>query len=352
MLQINTFFKRINSHNKVVFNILLWSSSFLVLLFLFSDNSSPTKIDYIYTTSFLVTIIIPVTINLYFLIPVFLKKENYLIFSFLFLLNLMLFTQLNIWFFNSLIEGFFSDFYFISYHSNIKIVFIFSTFFLVTTLIKLSEDWFYLNQLENRALKIEKQEIENQLSSLKAQINPHFLFNSLNVLYALSLKNQAKTTEAILQLSDILRYVLYNTNTKKITLKEEIILLEKYIDFQKSRHQKPNINFDVKIDNYNFKIYPMLLLPLIENSFKHGIKGATENTFINIKIRQVKNNFSFFIENNLPNNKPLELNNVGGLGLKNIKQNLALIYSKKHSFSTNIKNNKFQVSLKINVNEY
>ena len=82
--------------------------------------------------------------------------------------------------------------------------------------IKLSEDWLYLNQLENRALKLEKQQVENQLFSLKAQINPHFLFNSLNVLYSLSLVNKEETTDAILQLSDILRYVLYDAGTKKI----------------------------------------------------------------------------------------------------------------------------------------
>ncbi|QTD36460.1 histidine kinase [Polaribacter batillariae] len=352
MLQINPFFLLKKSHNKVVFNTLLWGFSFVLLLFVFSEDFSPTKIDYVYTISFFITLIIPVIINLYFLIPFFLKKEKYLIFSLLFLTNLALFTQLNIWFFNSLIEGFFSDYYFISYHSNIKIVFIFAVFLIITTLIKLSKDWIYLNKVENRTLKLEKQEIENQLSSLKAQINPHFLFNSLNVLYSLSLKNKKETTEAILQLSDILRYVLYDVSTKKITLKEEVILLEKYIDFQKSRHQKPNINFDVKVDNYNFKIYPMLLLPLIENSFKHGIKGEIEAAFIDIKIKQTKNSFSFFIENNLPKEKPVEYNNVGGLGLKNIQQNLALIYPKKHSFSTSITNNKFQVSLKINANEY
>ncbi|GAB7255705.1 sensor histidine kinase [Polaribacter sp. OB-PA-B3] len=352
MEQINTFFKRTNSYNIVVFNTILWGFSFLVLLFLFSENFSPSKIDYVYTIAFLITIIIPVTINLYILIPYFLKNEKYVFFILLFILNLWFFSQLNIWFFNSIIEGVFSDYYFISYHSDFKIIIIFGAFLLVTTFIKLSEDWLYLNQLENRTLKLEKQQIENQLSSLKAQINPHFLFNSLNVLYSLSLVNKEETTEAILRLSDILRYLLYDTNTKKISLKEEIILLEKFIDFQKSRHKKPNINIDVEIDDDEFEIYPMLLLPLIENSFKHGIKGDTENTFINIEIKKKNTEFYFFIENNLPEKKAENFVTVGGIGLKNIKRNLALIYPKNHSFSTHIINQKFQVSLKIKTNEY
>ncbi|MDX6745549.1 sensor histidine kinase [Polaribacter sp. PL03] len=272
-------------------------------------------------------------------------------FCLLFILNLAVFTQLNSLFFNSLIEGVFSNYYFISYHSNIKIGFIFAAFLSATMFIKLSEDWLYLNKLENNALKLDKQEVENQLSSLKAQINPHFLFNSLNVLYSLSLVDKDKTTDAILQLSDILRYVLYDNNTKKITLKEEIILLKKYIDFQKSRHKKPNINFDIQIDNEDFEIYPMLLLPLIENSFKHGIKGAIENTFINIKMKKNEKEFTFFIENNLPEVSLVLLKEVGGLGLKNIQQNLVLIYPNKHSFSTTIIDQKFQVSLKIKTDE-
>ena len=105
MVDINTFFKRTNSHNIVIFNAVLWSLSFFVLLVLFSNDFTPSEIDYVYTTSFLITIIIPVTINLYFLIPLFLKKEKHLIFGVLFTLNLVIFSQLNSWFFDSLIEA-------------------------------------------------------------------------------------------------------------------------------------------------------------------------------------------------------------------------------------------------------
>ena len=163
---------------------------------------------------------IPVCINLYWLLPKYLKKEKYALFTTLFIVNLIVFAQINPWFFNVLVDTFFKDYFFISYHNTIEIYFIFSVFFILTALIKLAEDWVFLNQLENRALKIQNQHIENQLHYLKGQINPHFLFNSLNVLYSLAIEEKKEVTNAILQLSYILRYVIYDVNADKITIKK------------------------------------------------------------------------------------------------------------------------------------
>ncbi|MDG2195086.1 MAG: sensor histidine kinase [Polaribacter sp.] len=353
MQHLKSYFVRTGSHNVFVFNALLWCASFAVLLYFFSQDHSPAKIDYVYTGSFIATVIPPVFLNLYVLIPRFLKKEKYALFGFFFLINLLLFTQLNTWFFSSLIDYVFSDYYFISYHSNMKVFFIFSVFLAATTLMKISEDWVYLNQIENRALKLENQQIQFQLSSLRAQINPHFLFNSLNVLYSLSLQNKEETSNAIVQLSDILRYVLYDSNTEKITLKKERALILNYLDFQKFRHQETaEIQFDDDIDDAAFKIYPMLLLPLIENSFKHGIKGDTEQTFVTIHMTKTAKEFHFYIENNLSDKVEKQEEKYAGLGLKNIQQNLGLIYPNKHSFTITKTTTTFAVSLKIEIDEY
>jgi sensor histidine kinase YesM len=202
--------KRTHSHNKVVFNTILWVCSFIILLFLFSGRTIPEKIDYIYTICFVITLIIPVSINLYFLIPTYLKKEKNIAFSVFFILNLIVFSELNPLFFELIVNTFFKDYYFISYHNTIEIYFIFFIFFVLSNLSKLAEEWVYLNQFENKALKAQKQEIENQLYYLKGQINPHFLFNSLNVLYSLAIDKKEEITNAILQLSDILRYIIYD----------------------------------------------------------------------------------------------------------------------------------------------
>ena len=170
--------ERTHSHNKVVFNTILWVCSFIILLFLFSGRITPEKIDYIYTICFVITLIIPVSINLYFLIPTYLKKEKNITFSVFFILNLIVFSELNPLFFELIVNTFFKDYYFISYHNTVEIYFIFFIFFTLSSLSKLAEEWVYLNQVENKALKAQKQEIENQLYYLKGQINPHFLFNS------------------------------------------------------------------------------------------------------------------------------------------------------------------------------
>jgi sensor histidine kinase YesM len=349
MLQIKSLLTKTNRHNIVVFNTILWGCSFLILLFLFSESSSPTKIDYIYTASFIVTLVIPVCINLYWLLPTYLKKEKYLIFGGFFIINLILFAKINPWLFNVLVNNFFKDYYFISYHNTIEIYFIFSVFFISSVLIKLAENWVYLNQLENKTLKIQKQQIENQLYYLKGQINPHFLFNSLNVLYSLAIEEKKEVTNAILQLSDILRYVLYDVNADKITVNKEIELLNNYIKFEKNRHVNDSIiTFNYKVDE-DLEIYPMLLLPLLENSFKHGLKSGVKNPYIDIKLSTKNKKIVFEISNNFQEITNYKTKDEHGIGLKNIQDNLAIIYPNKHLFSIENTNSIFTVKLTIDL---
>lgn len=339
---------RDKNYNLILFNTILWLCCFMVLLFIFTKNGSPKKIDFIYTTSFLVTIIIPVLINHFIFIPRFLNREKYLIFIVVFILNIMVFTQLNIWFFDYIIDYLFPDFYFISYHSSTKLIIIFSIFLTATTLIKLSVDWFFFNKKENEEIKIKNQQIETQLSLIRSQINPHFLFNSLNVIYALTIEKKEETKNAIVQLSDILRYIIYDSHTKHIPLKKEITLLKNYIEFQKFRHQSSEkINFVYNINNDNFPIYPMLLLPLVENSFKYGMQGDLDTRFINIKLTQKNEKFTFDIENNYPENFAKEHNEYSGVGLKTIKKNLKIVYPKTHEFKIIETENTFGVTLNL-----
>ncbi len=332
---------------EVIFNGILWFTTFIILLLIFSEDNSPKKIDYVYTGSFLTTLIIPVLLNFYILIPLLLKKEKYLFYVIAFLLNIISFTQLNIWFFDYFIDFIFPDYYFISYHSNIKLILVFSVFLVITTLVKLSVDWFYFNKQENAALKLKNQKIEMQLALLRSQINPHFLFNSLNVIYALAIGKKEETKDAIVQLSDILRYVIYDSNTTRVALKDEITLLKNYIEFQQFRYlDTGNVSFNFSISNNDYQIYPMLLLPLVENSFKYGIKGDINNTFINITLTQKDNLFNFCIENNFSKNE-IVANEYSGLGNENLKKNLEIVYPNQHEFKISKKETTYTVNLKI-----
>ena len=352
MLNLNPYLKKLNNHSPFFFNLALWFCAFVIVLFISSKGQRPIDIDYIYTSCFIIAVAIPVIINLYIFIPKFLKKEKYILFALAFGVNLLVFTQLHLWFFEPLLDYIFIDYFFISYHSNTNLLIIFSIFLVATTLIKLSEDWFHFNKNENKALKLQNEQIQLQLSSLRSQINPHFLFNSLNVIYALAVQKKEGIKDAIVQLSDILRYIIYDSDTKKVTLKDEIKLLKNYIEFQKFRvHGFNNIKINIDIANEAFTIYPMLLLPLVENSFKHGVKEDLNKTFINISIHQKESYFNFKIENNYNSENSTPKNQEPGVGLENIVKNLKIIYPNAHQFTIKKEQEIFTVEVIINTNE-
>ncbi len=351
-LNIERLIKYRNYHRPLMFNSILWSLAFVVLIFIFSKGQLPVKIDVIYTVAFLLFIAIPVVINFYVLIPSFLKKERYGLYIIAFILNIFVFSAVFKWRFQYLLDGLFPDYFFISYLSRTNIYIIFSIFLIATTLLKLAEDWFYFNTNENRILRQENQHIQTQLSSLRAQINPHFLFNSLNVIYALALDKKDVTTKAVVQLSDILRYVIYDSDSERVALKDELTLLKNYIAFQGHKmHKKDIVNFKVNIENDNYEIYPMLLLPLLENSFKHGISISDTDDKIFITITQNSDNFKFEILNSNYKNNVHFNDEYSGVGLENIQKNLELVYPNQHTFSIEEHEDNFKVTLKINTHK-
>lgn len=335
-------------HRPLLFNIMVWVFSYVVLLFVFTKGKTPMKIDFVYTLSFLVTVAIPVLINLYLLIPKFLTKERYLLYGVSLFLNLALFVFLNVSFLEPVLDYLLPNYFFISYTTLTGICFIFIIFMIVISLLKLSEEWFYFNKEENKKLKRDNQHIQMQLNSLRSQINPHFLFNSLNVVYALAIENRDETKDAIVQLSDILRYVIYDSNAKTITLKEEMILLKNYIDFHKFRsHNYKNVSFEAAIEDKDYPLYPMLLLPLVENSFKHSTNSEGKDVFIKITIEQNQDMLSFKIKNSNTLQTNISSDKYSGIGLENVKNSLELVYPNSHSFTVNERAETFSVDLKL-----
>ena len=141
--------------------------------------------------------------------------------------------------------------------------------------------------------------------------------------------------------------MIYDSNTERVTLKNEINLLKNYIEFQQFRHQQNhNITFNCTIDDENYPIYPMLLLPLVENSFKYGIKGDINNTFIHMSLTQKLDEFIFDIENNYSESL-METNEHSGVGLENIRKNLDIVYPKNHEFKITKTEATFRVTLKL-----
>ncbi|MFI5162195.1 MAG: sensor histidine kinase [Sphingobacteriales bacterium] len=197
-------------------------------------------------------------------------------------------------------------------------------FLFLSTALKFGVDWF-LNERVQRDL--ENQRLSAELAFLKSQINPHFLFNSLNSIYSLAYQKSDTTPEAILKLSEIMRYMLYESNDNKVELEKELQYLQNYIDLQKIRFGSKAF-VELKIDGEvgNQKIVPLLLIAFIENAFKHGVANDP-NTPIRLLINLDGTHLHFYTENKKhTNNRDME----GGIGLQNVKRRLDLLYPGKY----------------------
>lgn len=198
-------------------------------------------------------------------------------------------------------------------------------FIFLSVVLKFSIDWF-LNERIQRDL--ENQRLSAELAFLKSQINPHFLFNSLNSIYSLAYQKSENTPGAILKLSEIMRYMLYESNDNKVALEKELQYLQNYIDLQKIRFgKKAFIDFKIEGEVGEQRIVPLLLIAFIENAFKHGVANDTD-TAIQLLIRIDATSLYFFIRNKKhTNNRDAS----GGIGLSNVKRRLDLLYPRKYS---------------------
>lgn len=222
----------------------------------------------------------------------------------------------------------------------IKEEFPFVIFFLpipILFLIWIFEQWKWVQNL-----KAEKANTE--LSLLKTQINPHFFFNTLNNLYALTVKNSRQAPEVILKLSDMMRYTIYEGEKETVKLQDEINYLNNYIELHKIRYKKAvDITFNHEIDS-SIDVAPLLYIILLENAFKHGVETLAENAFIHIDLYEKDNFVHFDIENNFDPNEQAESN---GIGLKNLKRRLLLIYDKDYELLVDSKHGNYKTTLKI-----
>lgn len=211
-------------------------------------------------------------------------------------------------------------------------------------LLKLNFRQVQLNSnLQQKILETQLQIKEQELHYLKMQIHPHFLFNTLNTIYGFALKQSDATPEMIIKLSNILDYILYQVQKPSVPINEELLHIQDYIDLEKIRfHDSLSVSFEKQIQNEHLNIPPMLLLPFVENSFKHGsiINGILR---IKINITIQGKSLKFYIENSsLDSNQ-----SKSGIGLENIKKRLNLLYPNQFDLNIKNENNTFSVHLEI-----
>lgn len=214
--------------------------------------------------------------------------------------------------------------------------------------VKLFEYW-YIDQTLNQQLRQEK--LESELKFLKSQIHPHFLFNTLNNLYALTLDKSDKAPEVVLKLSDLLSYMLYECNAGYVLLEKEVKLLHDYLDLEKIRYQNElKTNFNIHGQIVGKQIAPLLLLPFVENAFKHGLSKNITKPWLNVTLDINDNFFTFKVENNKPLiNQTDESGYTEGIGLKNVRRRLDLIYGNKYILEVKDDEASFLIQLKLNL---
>lgn len=206
------------------------------------------------------------------------------------------------------------------------------------------------NRLQKRELyhqKLEKDKIKTELKLLKAQINPHFLFNALNNIFSLSYMKSDKAPESVLKLSGMLRYVIEDCVNETVPIQKEIEYIKNYLAFQMMKSpEEMNINFHTEEVKNTLQIAPLLLIPLIENSFKYSKIEEFPSAFIDIRMgTENKNQFWFSISNSIP--PVAKVPSGSGLGIENVKQRLKLIYPDKHSIQIEEAGDTFEVHIKI-----
>lgn len=282
--------------------------------------------------------------NLLYLIPRFLTRKKFSAYLGLLVLSILIFTPLRVLILYFKYSGrpeFQSD---LVRHLNLFfvptiMVAVTSTFF------RFASDWF-------RDLR-EKQELrtknmQSELRFLKSQINPHFLFNTLNSLYALTLKKSDDAPEVVLKLSEMMRYMLYECNERRVLLSKEVNYLKNYLDLERVRHgQRANIQFEIQGDLTGQQIAPLMLIPFVENSFKHGINHAMSESFVKIFMDVADNEVQFYIENSKPETAPLSNPDrpSGGIGLVNVKRRLDIMYPGKYQLDSSETPRSYSINL-------
>lgn len=212
--------------------------------------------------------------------------------------------------------------------------------------IKLIKDQYLINK---KTLSLEKEKAETELKVLKAQLNPHFLFNTLNNIYSLSLINSPITSQSIAVLSEILDCILYRCSGKYVPVSQEITLINNYISLEKLRYdERLLVTFNHALD-HNGQIAPLILLSLVENAFKHGAGEDTSSPVIYIDLKLINDHFVFTVKNTISKH---EVPSEGGkIGLNNIRQQLLKIYPNNHIFTITKSDTYFTAHLEINLKD-
>jgi len=342
------------------FHLVFWLLMMASMLYAWSNNLDLTHIVFRWISTIL-TFILPIYVNTLILIPRYFKRKSWLRYGTSLLALLIAAKAINTVFLlvpwmirdwsgvdfgNEFFKFMFREFRNLDkwiFSQTAWIVFFSFAYHFV-------KEWFVNEQVKSR---LTSEKLSMELALLKTQVNPHFLFNTLNSIYAVALEEKAhETAQSIAKLGALMRYSLHDTQSDFILLTKELDYLEQYIELQRMRLTE---NQQLAVD-YNFanqeiqslKIAPMILIPFIENAFKYG-SSTTEQTNINLSISLSYSTLHLMVENTI--HKHRETDEASGLGLENVKSRLNIVYFGKYSLDHGQKGHVYRVDLKLQLNQ-
>ncbi len=280
--------------------------------------------------------------NYYFWIPRYLIKQKR---HWFYIISIIIIIIFNAWLVNVFLRNFVSprEYYF-SWEGTFTLAVDTTVLVAFTTAFKFVQQWHDRN---NYAIQLEKKNLESELEMLKSQINPHFIFNTLNTIYFLmEQKEDERAKEALLKFSDTLSHQLYDYNKDWIDLDKEVNYLQNYIELQRMRHDEELLDLHCELPEQvnGYQIAPMLLIPFVENAFKHG--SNSKGYKVDIRL-QVENGVLEFSTVNTMNPHKRPPNRAGGIGLKNVQRRLDLTYPGKHQLDLKEEGDYYKAHLKI-----
>jgi len=320
--------------------ILFWSISFFLLHRLFTREGDNGLTDIYFTILFHLPLLLIVYGNYFLVNQFFIKKRKLGFYIFTILAFIGVAVGFHYLTFNVLADWIFPGYYFVSFYEIREVLEFVISYVIISTLLFLSKNWFALKE---KQLVLEKENHQVKLSALKAQINPHFLFNSLNNIYGITAVENKLSRTYILKLSAALRYMIYDTSKEVVPLEQEIEYLKNYIALEKLRMDDTAVvDFQCRGDFSGYLIAPLILLPLVENCFKHCDKNEPK---INIRI-----NFdNQIVSLETSNNTTESVEKKSGLGLDNLENRLKLIYFDTYQLSFTDQQRHYESRLTINL---
>lgn len=336
--------------NRVVQHLAFWMISFAVLAYLFAYGKHPNIADWVYTLLFHLSLFLVVYIQTGLLIPGYFSKGKYGLYFLFSAVGISAATYFNLLFFRYIPADQIGGFYFISYYRFWDILQFTVVYWALSGLLKLSKSWFLVREKDRKIDKLQKDLHEIELQNLKAQLNPHFLLNSLNGIYSLALDQDKRTAKAILMLSQNLRFTLYECNTTFISLEQEMNFLQNYLDLQRLRlENRAVVELELTGNLEEWQIPPLLFLPLVENAFKHGLHGDQTEVQIRIECRATAEELVFRIENSMPSSTGATPA-AGGVGLENVRKRLNMIYPGRHRIVIDQRPESFAIQMEVTPN--